>query len=238
MLNPLFSGDDSDDKPKDDKGYVIGNRHGRTIQPLSKGLIPPSPAQRHESSDTTQPMSTNAAVELIRRKVEAIYGEEPPAKQEIKEVKQEPAKARSKHQQFMYELSTSGKSLAQIQTEWHNYYVHLPDDEKHEVWHEFYANNNRPQSTYSQMSQQPQAPAMTAGAASHEQLQPRAVVAEHTPPTLPHSDRRSAARIKKKIVNRVLASESAQQKAKQHFKSLLFGISTGLIVLIVFLFSF
>ncbi|HEU4913951.1 MAG TPA: sortase [Candidatus Saccharimonadales bacterium] len=241
MLNPLFSSDDSDDQPKEDKGYVVGNRHSRTIQPLSKGLVPPSPAQRYQTSDDTKPMSTNAAVELIRRKVEAIYGQEPPAKQEIKEAKQEPPRQRSKHQQFMYELSTSGKPLAQIQTEWHNYYVHLPDNEKHEVWREFYANNNRHPSAYATYMQQPQAqpvPALAPSSGQSEPIVPKPVVAEHMPPALPHSDRRSAARIRKKIVHRVLASESAQQKAKQHFKSLLFGISTGAIVLIVFLFSF
>lgn len=54
---------------------------------------------------------------------------------------------------------------------------------------------------------------------------------------MPHSDRRSAKRIRKQIVNRVLTN-SQQEKAKQHFKSLLFGISTGLIVLVVFLFGF
>ncbi len=239
VLNPLFSSDDSEEKqPQDDKGYVVSNRHGRTIQPVSKGLIPPSPAQRYTPAD--QPMSTNAAVELIRRKVEAIYGDAPPAKQEIKEVKQETPKQRSKHQQFMYELSTSGKSLAQIQTEWHTYYTRLPDSEKHEVWHEFYANNGRQASAYTQYTQQvattqqPTAPGMSTMAEGPHHV----VVAEHTPPALPHSDRRSAARIKKQIVSRVLASESAQQKAKQHFRSLLFGLSTGFIVLIIFLFGF
>jgi sortase A len=249
VLNPLFSSDNSDeDKPKDDKGYLVNNRHSRTIQPLSKNLVPPSPAQRHHAEDTKQdgakPMTANAAVELIRRKVEAIYSDEPSAKQEIKEAKQEPPSQRSKHQQFMYELSTSGKSLAQIQTEWHNYYLSLPDNEKHEVWHEFYANNNRQPSAYANYMQQTEqqsnvVPATTAGSP----LQPKesltqAVVAEHTPPTMPHSDRRSAARIKKRIVSKVLASEQAQQKAKQHFKSLLFGISTGVVVLVIFLFGF
>lgn len=241
MLNPLFYSDDpEEEKPKDDKGYVVGKRQGRTIQPLSKGLVPPSPAQRYTVEDSKQPMSTNAAVELIRRKVEAIYGDAPPAKAEAAEAKAEPAKARSKHQQFMYELSTSGKSLAHIQTEWHNYYVHLPDTEKHEVWQEFYANNSRQASAYTQYMQQAAAQQQSnpIGVAKPNQTESHAVVAEHSPPVLPHSDRRSASRIRKQIVSKVLASESAQQKARQHFRSLLFGISTGCIVLIVFLFGF
>jgi hypothetical protein len=42
----------------------------------------------------------------------------------------------------MYELTTSGKSLADIQTQWHEYYVGLPDNEKHQVWQEFYKNQS------------------------------------------------------------------------------------------------
>jgi len=255
VLNPLFYSDDSDKpKPQDDKGYLVTNRHNRTIQPLSKHITPSNPAQRHtmamDEETSKEPMSSNAAVELIRRKVQAIYGEEPAAAQEIKEVKQEPAKTRSKHQQFMYDLSTSGKSLAQIQTEWHDYYIHLPDAEKHEVWHEFYSNNGQ-QTSYTQYvqkqqevaAQQPAAkmpamPGLGFDTGADEPREAHVMIAESLPPTMPHSDRRSAAHIKKQIVNRVIASESAQAKAKQHLKSLAFGLATGLIVLVVFLFSF
>lgn len=237
VISPLFQADEDDqEKPKKDEGYLIRKRQGKTIQPISKGLIPPSPAQRHHADESPAATPATAAVELIRRKVEAIYGvQEPSAKQEIAEVKQEPPKQRSKHQQFMFELSTSGKSLAQIQTEWHNYYVSLPNHEKHEVWHEFYENNNRQPSAYSHYVQQTATAAHTSE--HHKAHEHQAVVVEHTPPALPHSDRRSAARIKKQIVNRVLTN-SQQEKAKQHFKSLVFGISTGLVVLFIFLFGF
>ncbi len=252
MISPLFPSEDEDEqKPQADEGYVLRHRHGKTIQPLSKGLIPPSPAQRHHADpDTEQGRTTNAAVELIRRKVEAIYGpSEPAVSAEIAEVKQEPPKQRSKHQQFMYELSTSGKSLAQIQVEWHNYYAGLPNNEKHEVWREFYEANSK-QSAYQTYIQQQATPAtLVAPERSpqhhHQQFDdqpaeatPTAVVmTESLPPALPHSDRRSAARIKKQVVNRVLTS-SQQEKAKQHFKSLLFGLSTGFLVLFIFLFGF
>lgn len=247
MLNPLFYSDDSEEqKAHDDKGYLVTNRHNRTIHPLNKGLIPPSPAQRHtmaqdDPTDPKEPMTSNAAVELIRRKVQAIYGEEPAAAQEIQEASQETVKPRSKHQQFMYELSTSGKSLAQIQTEWHNYYVQLPDDEKHQVWHEFYSTNGQQASTYTRYVQEQKAakpPTLPGFDTSEEPARAHVMIAESLPPTMPHSDRRSASRIKKQIINRVIASESAQQKAKQHLKSLVFGLSTGAIVLVVFLFSF
>jgi len=78
-----------------------------------------------------------AAADVIRDKVARIYGDEPDAKQELNEA--EHLQRRSKHQQFMYDLSTSGRNLAQIQTEWHSYYQNLPPDEKHQVWQEFYA---------------------------------------------------------------------------------------------------
>lgn len=45
---------------------------------------------------------------------------------------------RSKHQLYMNALKASGKTLAEIQTAWHNYYSGLTDTEKHEVWREFY----------------------------------------------------------------------------------------------------
>jgi sortase A len=44
--------------------------------------------------------------------------------------------------------------------------------------------------------------------------------------------------MKKRIVNRVIASSEAQAKAKQHLHSLAFGLVTGVIVLFVFLFGF
>ncbi len=86
----------------------------------------------------------NPALGLIRQKIAGIYNnevKEPSAPAEIAEA--EAAVNRSSHQQFMYELSTSGKSLAEIQTAWHNYYVGLPDIEKHKVWQEFYEVNDR-----------------------------------------------------------------------------------------------
>jgi hypothetical protein len=77
------------------------------------------------------------AADLIRGKLDRIYSEEPAAKAEMTEALG--ARRRSKHQQFMYDLSTSGKDLATVQTEWHNYYQSLPPAEKHQVWQEFYS---------------------------------------------------------------------------------------------------
>lgn len=84
---------------------------------------------------------SSPAVELIRSKLNKIYGKEPDATTEAAEAVAAGNK-RSKHQQFMYDLTASGDSLADIQTKWHNYYIGLPNDEKHEVWQEFYRNQN------------------------------------------------------------------------------------------------
>src|SRR6185437_11253484 len=98
--NPLFNqNQDADDKPDD--GYVLPNKQGRIEPPASD--IPNGPA--------------NPAVELIRQKVANLYVTEPDTKEELNEA--EEITPRSKHQQFMYELSTSGKGLAEIQTAWH-----------------------------------------------------------------------------------------------------------------------
>src|SRR6185312_13112786 len=101
-------------------------------------IIPPtSPSDDHPASTPANAPDAGSAADLIRQKLNRIYGEEPDAKRELSEATALPH--RSKHQQFMLELSSSGKDLATIQTEWHNYYQNLPDDEKHEVWQEFYA---------------------------------------------------------------------------------------------------
>jgi LPXTG-site transpeptidase (sortase) family protein len=81
----------------------------------------------------------NAAVELVRAKVARAYGEEPAVTEELEQAKHE--KTPSKHQLFLREISQGDKSLAEIQTEWHRYYTQLSDDDKREVWAEFYAAN-------------------------------------------------------------------------------------------------
>lgn len=323
MISPLF--DDNDDKKKPQKQgseYVLPNRHGRTIQPISKDIraedhhtVHPVVPQQHH---VVQPVSThhvptadpeedkavhvgsetkrhdtpkhkaghskgaNPAVELIRRKLENLYTAEPDAGKEMAEVTAAPAVTapqRSKHQQFMYDLSTSGKSLAQIQTEWHNYYLALPDDEKHQVWQEFYTNNGKgtsfgaaqpvPQPAPVANPQpataihpvtgletiapaEPEKPAEPAKPAVNP-IESMIVVADHAQqpqepekkeqePKKPKSVASKAAgkgakALKKQVLKRVNMSAAQQAKAAQHFKSLLFGISSATIVLAVVLFG-
>lgn len=166
------------------------------------------------------PDNNQDAVELIRAKINSIYKIEPDAKQEAKE--SEAARSRSKHQQFMHELSTSGKSLAQVQTEWHNYYVNLPDNEKHEVWHEFYANNKLPHHAATQPAHH----------AANEQDKPK------PEPVADKSEHADAASLKDHLLKTVSSRVKVSTKRKHQLKSLMFGLSMGTLVLVILLFGF
>ena len=171
----------------------------------------------HNSSDNNQD-----AVELIRAKINSIYTTEPNAKQEAKEA--EAARPRSKHQQFMHELSTSGKSLAMVQTEWHNYYVNLPDDEKHEVWREFYSTHNKI------FGNQPQ-PAPAKPAEHHAETKPK----EEEPAK---TERQDVASLKRQLLKTVSGRVKVSTKRKHQVKSAMFGLSMGTLVLVILLFGF
>jgi len=284
VLNPLFADEDDDKKaPPKDVGYVMPKRHGRTIQPLHdlKPDAPYRPPAHHQSSQPPEvPRATvvehqpahhaahhtkhheageaNAAVELIRRKLENLYSAEPNAKEEAAEVAIVEQPQRSKHQQFMYNLSTSGKSLAEIQTAWHDYYTHLPDAEKHQVWQEFYASNNRQASPAAQFSAarhpqsiaahaepqhhaaatalQPHFPGLEAS--SNQAVNPSHVVTTTDAPEPPAKpENRSVKAIKHHVQKRVKMSAASQAKAKQHAKSLFFGLASGAVVLLFVLFG-
>jgi len=259
LVNPLFNQDEEDDaKPHNKKsGYVLGNHKGRTLHPVSKNLrastynpiIP-----QVTSSSPISPNNRDAAVALIRQKVAALYTDEPDIQEELQEAAQ-PAVQPSRHQLFMQQLSTSGKPLAQIQTEWHNYYVALSDTEKHEVWREFYQNNGREPSAYTKFATQqmtspntvPEPPAspvsnvpagLTASPAT-----PKAVVGDYLP-SLNYEARqkrrydRSRSQIKKQLLDKVGMSAETQARAKEQVRSLVFGLGTGVLVLLIFLFGF
>jgi LPXTG-site transpeptidase (sortase) family protein len=173
--------------------------------------------------------NTQSAADLIRQKLDSIYGEEPDAAQEI--VEAENLSRRTQHQQFVYDLSTSGKDLATIQTEWHNYYQSLPDHEKHQVWQEFYSSqpsagasppaNPNPQSLAKHMAQ-----AASGSRGALAQAEKRQKI----------RDVRSSDDVKAAIRDKVTAGGKLQ--AKHHLQSLLFGLGMGAIVLIIFLFGF
>jgi sortase A len=161
------------------------------------------------------------AADLIRKKVDAAYAHEPSAKEEIEEVKELGSKARhSKHQEFIYELTNTGRPLHEVQTAWHEYYAGLTDTEKHQVWQEF----------YSAQTQQAHHPAMTHAEPKPDPLKHltrrvHSKVIKHTTPKLPKP-------------NHASYSESVKHRATNPVHSLIFGLGVGSIVILIFLFGF
>jgi len=187
----------------------------------TKPLNPPTDDDPQAiSSLPGSPPDAQAAADLIRQKVSRIYDEEPDAEHELAEVDGVPG--RSKHQQFMYDLGTSGKDLATIQTEWHTYYQSLPADEKHQVWQEFYASQ-------SILTGQPRPSDKTSAQVLSKHKQQAA-----KPSKL--RDVRSAQEMQVAIRHKVTAG--GKLETKHHVQSLLFGLGMGLIVILIFLFGF
>jgi len=86
-----------------------------------------------------------AAIDLIRQKLDRLYAkpEQKVPASEAKVIQPESAKEKpSVHQVYMNKLVNSGKLVSEIQTEWHNYYLSLDDEQKRQVWNEFYKNNS------------------------------------------------------------------------------------------------
>lgn len=115
----------------------------------------------------------------------------------------------------MQELNDSGLDLATIQVKWHEYYSGLSEDEKHEVWQEFY-------DSQAAITQQKIEDTQEEELAKHKQK----VIS--TPRRKPKADSRSAKDVQ----------TSSKLTAKHHLQSLLFGLGVGTIVLFIFLFSF
>jgi sortase A len=190
-----------------------GNKHS---DQFSASL--PLPDDNKKSSQGGEPDSPNPAADLIRRKVNAAYGDEPDAEEESDDI-EELGKGlhRSRHQEFIYNLTNSGRPLHEIQTAWHEYYAGLPDSEKHQVWQEFYT-------VHSQAAHHP--------AVSHNESEPRPAVRKRT------AQKAAKARSKLGEVKHKTAEKTKQPKAANPLHSLLFGLGTGSIVLLIFLFSF
>lgn len=170
-----------------------------------------------------------AAANLARQKVAKIYGHEPDAEAEIEEVKQlnSAHSALSKHQKYMQQLSTSGRSLAEIQTAWHNYYQKLSDDEKRQVWQEFYDQNA--QKRQQQHKQQINKTEAKVDKEHKDREEENQLYGTHKKPSsLPH---------KKQILQHVQQQARKQQK-HSHLHSLLFGLGMGSLVIFILLFSF
>lgn len=174
--------------------------------------------QRGNNKEAASP-----AVELVRAKLAKMYKKEPDASEEALD-SYRAGNSRSKHQQFMYDLTTSGKSLADIQTEWHNYYIELTDNEKHKVWKEFYEAQHH--------SSKPNKHQNTGTEETPKTTQKKS---RKTPKRTP-LDPRSVKEIKSQMLDKV--SAGGKLSAVQHAKSLLFGLSLAGLVGLIITFTF
>jgi hypothetical protein len=162
----------------------------------------------------------------IRSKIDHLYQNEPSAKKELEEAKSAPV--RSTHQQYMYDLSRSGKPLAQIQTDWHNYYVNLPDEQKHQVWQEFYAQHDQ-----QVISDQPNN--ISAKNATDNIFDNNQVVASFNSRAT-NKQPKTIAGIKKQLSKKT--GNKKKLSKKHHLKSILFGLSFGGLTMILMMFGF
>lgn len=222
-------------------------------QPEDNSFLLNRPEKHVEPPTGSASNGANEALSFIRQKIDHIYATEPDPLQEEQEAETVPR--RSKHQQFMYELAGSGKSLAEIQTEWHNYYAQLPNEEKHQVWQEFYEANNAAR----QHIATPAAATHTSALSQHplptiphfssrpnvSLAQPVATAYNATPPHKPaaetvtltvSTDNRNVAQIRHSLRDKVTAG--GKLGVKHHLQSLAFGVGVGLVTLVIFLFGF
>ena len=169
--------------------------------------------------------TNNAAADVIRKRVEAAYKDEPGANTEAADIKKlGESIERSKHQEFIYELTSSGKPLHEINIAWHEYYAGLPEAEKHEVWQEFY--NTHAQASHFSEAIPTLAPQATS---TEEELYAKHASRPLTAPAQPL----------KQLRNRLKAGRTTPKaKAPSAWHSLAFGLGIGFIVLFIFLFGF
>lgn len=203
----LPADNNSPDEAANDLSYLLSSKQP-TIQPLP---------------------SDDSAAALVREKVARIYASEPNASQELAEAEAEPK--RSKHQEFMHHLSNSGKDLATIQTEWHNYYLSLPDTEKHEVWQEFYASNTAA-ATFAEKGAN-----LTPQQISEHKHEVVAAPKRHKEAVSRRKLRDARSRQEIQAALRDTITGGGKLQAKHHLQSLLFGLGMGAVVLIVVMFG-
>jgi sortase A len=214
----------------------------KVIQPLpgqtdhAKTPAHPPADQHIAQAETKSGGDNNSAIQMLRHKIDALYQNEPKnepsAKEEIKEIEQIPEKKLSKHQKFMLELQESGKSLSEIQSAWHNYYTNLPDNDKHEVWQEFYAEHEKADSHVAGPKVHP--PQQTAQHLPAGTTEPKHHAAK---PHKAEKDPRSISEVKEQLLHKVNSRSRAKKKGS-HLQSLLFGLGAGTLVMLIMLFSF
>lgn len=217
--------------------------------------LPTQPSDGPVSDKPTDAVADDAskkdpALALIRSKVTQLYAQEPSAKKEESEVQQ--SGAHSKHQRYIQTLMESKKPLAEVQTLWHQYYVALPDNEKHAVWNEFYQNyggsafsaqpatKNAPKEAKA-IKEQPKEKPAEQSAKPISMITAPVLGSVKPAPKKPTKDKinkpkRSLQDTKTELLNKV--SARGKLKPKHHLQSLVFGLSMGFIVISIFMFSF
>lgn len=165
----------------------------------------------------------DAAANVIRSKLDALYNDEPDAQQEAAEVEAKHGQHLSKHQKFMKQLTAHNDDAAVVQTAWHEYYQGLPAIEKHEVWQEFYSEQAIAKQKKTAAKEHP---TNTEPEPAHHYKIPTVAVNTGT--------KQEPGDIKSQILGHV----QTQVRENHHIRSLFFGLSMGCLVLFVFLFSF
>lgn len=181
-----------------------------------------------------------AAANLVRSKLDALYDSEnePEISDDIKEIRRnseeksqleqsqashkKPAKP-SKHQKYLDELAKSGRSLAEIQKAWHDYYQKLPDKEKHAVWQEFYDEHARRRNQ---------------GQKQVEVVREKKVEEERKDRERENKAARKPAASKKEELLKHVAERARKTQKKPHAHALLFGLGMGTLFVFIILFSF
>ena len=188
--------------------------------PLPGGDQAPPSAQ-----PTPKPDDINPAADLIRQKIEAAYANEPSLAAEAGEVDLlSPTTKLSEHQQFVNTLVNSGKSLADIQTSWHEYYQSLPDEQKHQVWREFYT-------MHAATSQFAAATGQAAPVHKEAALQPPTILPKALKPVS-----KTLGELRHQVTKKVPRARS--YRPPKHIQSLLFGLAAGTGAVLIVLFSF
>jgi sortase A len=134
----------------------------------------------------------------------------------------------SKHQNFIYGLTMSGKSLPEIQQSWHEYYLGLSDVEKNQVWEEFYTSHaqaSKLASVAPEFGPQKSGPQLLP---KEQAIIDRSIAKE--------SFVSKTVADAKDIINEAVGSRG-KLSGSQHLKSLLFGLGVGAIAILILMFG-
>jgi len=175
--------------------------------------------------------SGDPSIELIRSKVSKLYETEPAAQAEEQEIST--SGPHSKHQHYIGQLMGSGKSLAEVQTAWHLYYQGLNDDDKRLVWREFYENSSDKSQYYTNTRHKADTKSPKV---EHDPHPTKQIIGNFEQPTAqPQNTTQNLSELKKRVLKKV---GSGKLKKNHHLKSLLFGVSMGLLAVFIIMFGF